>query len=87
MSDMGTMVRTQVQLTREQAQGLKRLAETQGVSMAEIIRGCVEERLRQPEGLTQEEIKQRLMAIAGGFHGPSDLAERHDDYAAEAYRQ
>ena len=84
---MKTMVRTQVQLTNEQARDLKRLAETEGVSMAEIVRGCIAERLRQSEEPTKTEIKQRLMGIAGGFHGPADLAEHHDDYAAEAYRQ
>ena len=84
---MGTMCRTQVQLTQEQAQGLKRLAKTEGVSVAEIVRGCVAERLRESEGLTKADLRRRLMRIAGGFHGPPDLAERHDDYAAEAYAE
>ena len=41
------MVRTQIQLTEEQAEGLKRLAAERGVSMAELVRQSVQRLLEE----------------------------------------
>lgn len=80
------MVRTQIQLTEEQARRLKRAAAERGVSLAEIIRHAVDEELRRTSGPDREEIKRRALAIAGMFDsGTPDLVEKHDDYLAEAY--
>ncbi len=46
------MVRTQIQLTEQQARRLRRHARERGVSLAEIIRRCVE------KGLAEDLAKQ-----------------------------
>ena len=82
---MGTMVRTQVQLTKDQSAYLRRRAAEEGVSLAQIIRECVE-RERDLAAADREEIRRRALAASGAFHGgPRDLARRHDDYLLEVY--
>ena len=78
------MVRTQVQLTKEQAAELKRLALERGVSVAELVREGVSKVLRESRGPSREERKRRALAAVGRFRGPSDLSERHDHYFAES---
>ena len=82
------MVRTQIQLTAEQAAALKRMAAAQHVSMAEIVRKAVDQLTRTgivPEPATR---RQRAAAAAGRFHsGCGDLAEEHDRYLAEAFER
>lgn len=79
------MVRTQVQLTQEQAQALKRIAAKRGVSVAEIIRRAIDTvvttEVLPPD---REEIRRRALEAVGCFHsGLSDLSTRHADYWAE----
>ena len=82
------MVRTQIQLTKEQADALKRLATAQGISMAELIRRGVEILLHSHKIVTPEERRQRAVAVAGRFHsGRSNLSRKHDEHLAEAYRK
>lgn len=82
------MVRTQIQLTEEQVAVLKRIAAAQHVSMAEIVRKAVDLIARTgfvPDAMIQ---RQRAAAAAGRFHsGCGDLAEEHDRYLAEAYKE
>ena len=88
MSDMGTMVRTQVQLERDLAADLKKEAAARGVSQAEIIRNCLRAHLSQTRGRSREEIKRRALAASGVARGgPTDIARRHDDYLLEAYEK
>jgi hypothetical protein len=78
------MVRTQIQLTEDQVNGLKRLAEIQGVSMAELIRQGVSRLLAQAGALTTRELRARAAQAAGRFRsGRRDVARRHDKYLAE----
>jgi len=81
------MVRTQIQLTETQAARLKGLASAEKTSMAELIRRGVDLYLTaRQDGLTAEERKGRALAVGGRFHsGLGDLAQRHDDYLAEAF--
>ena len=79
------MVRTQVQLTTEQAEAVKRLADERGLSMAEVIRQSVDAYVRLGPRPTREELRKRALSIIGIAHGPSDLSERHDDYLEEAF--
>ena len=80
------MVRTQVQLTEEQAEAVKRLAADEGVSVAEIIRQSVEARIRQSWRPSDAELRQRARALIGIIKdGPTDMARNHDEYALEAY--
>jgi len=80
------MVRTQIQLTEEQAAALKRLAAAKRVSVAELIRQGVETLIRSEETSSLEERRKRAIAIAGRFHsGRSDLSRKHDEHLAEVY--
>jgi hypothetical protein len=77
------MVRTQIQLSEQQARGLKRLAAERNVSVAEVVRTAVERELRQD---SQEEQWERARAHFGKYRsGLSDVAEEHDKYLAEDF--
>lgn len=81
------MVRTQIQLPEEQVSTLKRLAIQQHVSMAELIRRAVDLFTTLPDADNIQERRQRALAAAGRFHsGHGDIAARHDDYLAEAFK-
>ncbi len=81
------MVRTQIQLTEDQAKRLKRIAEKQGISVAEVIRRSVDRTLREDYAPTEDELWDRAMrAIGCGRSGLHDVSERHDDYLVEAYK-
>lgn len=77
------MVRTQIQLTHEQAEHLRRLAAAQGVSLAALIReavdGLVGERLRD------ERLARARRAVGAGASGRRDVSERHDEHLTEIY--
>ena len=77
------MVRTQIQLTEEQAQALKALAARDGVSMAALVRRGVDRVLAESD----EDAKwARALALVGKFRsGTTDVARRHDDYLAEDF--
>ena len=78
------MIRTQIQITPEQAQALKRLAAREGKSVAELIRISVDTMLRTGGIKDQDHLRRRAIAAAGKLAGPKNLAESHDDYLAEA---
>jgi hypothetical protein len=83
---MAKMVRTQISLTSEQAEGLNRLARERGVSMAAVVRHAVDAVLEQE---SRAERWQRALAMIGKYRskdGATDVAENHDEYLAEAYR-
>jgi Arc/MetJ-type ribon-helix-helix transcriptional regulator len=80
------MIRTQIQLTEQQAQALKSLAVERGSSVAELIRQGVDDLLQKTSGISIEERRRRAIAAIGRFHsGQKDISTRHDDYLAEAY--
>ncbi len=80
------MVRTQIQLTEDQAQALKEMAADQHVSVAEIIRRSVDTVIRSSMGCSQDERWRRALAAAGRFHSSeTDVSTNHDRYLAEAY--
>lgn len=82
------MVRTQIQLSEEQARILKELAGKYDTSMAELIRQAVDDWLRSTNVVDREERKRRALAAVGRFNsGVSDLSENHDRYLAEAFGQ
>jgi len=81
------MVRTQIQLPEQQVTLLKRLAAQQHVSMAELIRRAVDLFTLSPDATNIMERRKRAIAAVGRFHsGRGDLASRHDDYLAEAFK-
>ena len=80
------MVRTQIQLTPHQAEAIKREAAERGVSMAEVIRSCIDAHFRAAHRPSEDEVRRRALSIVGMIKdGPSDMSVRHDDYLDEAY--
>ena len=82
------MVRTQIQLTEDQARHVKRIAAEQGVSMATVIRRGVDLLLRSAEtAVTDEERAARAISAAGRFRsGGGDGSVEHDRHLRDAYR-
>ena len=81
------MVRTQIQLTDGQARRVRCLAQEQGVSMAELIRRCLDQLLESGEP-DRAALYERAEAVLGQFEdraGADDLARRHDDYLATSF--
>ena len=79
------MVRTQIQLTQDQAAKLKHLASTSGRSMADLVREGVERLLHDQLGHTRSERMLRAARVFGTFtSGTRDLSSRHDDHFADA---
>lgn len=78
------MVRTQVQLTKEQVAELKRLAAERGVSVAELVREGVEAVIKASRGMSWEERKRRALAVRSFHSDVPDLSIRHDDYLVES---
>ena len=81
------MLRTQIQLTEEQARALKQLAAKEGTSVAELIRISVDALLLRRSGSVDlEEQYRRAIVAAGKLHeGPEDLSTDHDRYLQEAF--
>lgn len=78
------MIRTQIQLTEDQATRLKDAAAREGVSVAELIRRSVDEHLSRVSGHDRWE---RARSIVGKFRSksPDALGRDHDRYLDEAY--
>ena len=81
------MVRTQIQLTEEQAKAVKRIALSRHLSVAELIRCAVDTMITSSPLADTEERRKRAIDIVGKFSsGKRDVAKRHDKYLADAYR-
>ena len=81
------MIRTQIQITPEQARALKRLSAKEGKSVAEIIRMTIDAMLHSGVLPDQDELRRRAIGAAGKLSGPADLSKNHDEYLAEALEQ
>lgn len=82
------MVRTQIQLTEEQAHKLRMMSVEQDVSLSELIRQSVELLIANSRNLPISERRKRAMAIAGRFRSDdagANVSSEHDDYLAEIY--
>ncbi len=80
------MVRTQIQLTEEQARRVKKMAGELGISSAELIRRALDEVLSKSPQDRQR--RMRALEIIGiGNSGTGDLSSRHDEYLQEIYGQ
>jgi hypothetical protein len=81
------MVRTQIQLTEEQAKALKELAANQHVSVAELIRRSVDALICSSASTDVRERRRRAMAASGRFRsGLPDIGINHDHYLAEDFQ-
>lgn len=79
------MVRMQVQLTETQVAAVRRSAEKQGVSQAEVIRRALDAFLAKPLLTDRAALRERARTAIGAVHGgPSDVSSRHDYYLAES---
>ena len=85
------MVRTQIQLSEDQHQRLKRWAMRLGISLSEAVRRCVVDRLseeRQDPG--RKSRLREALEVCGKYSdpdGPSRIASDHDRHLAAAYRR
>mgnify|MGYP001499277067 CR=1 FL=1 len=79
------MVRTQIQLSEDQAAGLRELAAQRRVSLAELVREGVERVLDAAQAGDRRRKVERAIAAAGRFSsGLTDVASNHDEYLANA---
>jgi len=82
------MVRTQIQLTEDQARALKRIAQSRHLSIAELIRKAVETIIKSSTVVDHEERHKRAMEIVGKFSsGKHDISKKHDLYLVDAYNK
>lgn len=80
------MIRTQIELTEDQSQILKTIALKQGVSVAELIRWCIDSYVRSINQPMLDEKRQRALSVVGiASSGVRDLSTNHDHYLAETY--
>ena len=80
------MIRTQIQLTEEQARRLRLLAEEQGKSVAELIRASIDQQTKNSSLINLDERRRRALALAGKYSsGKSDISLDHDRYLAEDF--
>ena len=83
---MSSFVRTQVQLTEEQARALKTRARDEERSMAALVRESISEYLARQPVRDRCALLGRARALTGRFHsGRTDVAENHDEHLDEAY--
>lgn len=79
------MIRTQVQFTERQARRLRALARRRGISMAAVVRQCVDQALDAiPED--RSAAYERASRVVGRFadrDGATDVASDHDRYLDE----
>ena len=81
------MIRTQIQLTEEQAVQLKAKAAREGRSIADVVRDGVAAVVSEPGAPARVELKRRALAAVGRFRsGRRDVSASHDRYLAKAYR-
>ncbi|NVM22934.1 MAG: ribbon-helix-helix protein, CopG family [Desulfobacterales bacterium] len=80
------MIRTQVQLTEEQARLLRELSRTNRESIASLIRRAVNQFLmtRKPD---RSALYRQASTIVGKYEaGAHDISVEHDRYLEEAFR-
>jgi hypothetical protein len=80
------MIRTQIQLTEEQAKALKKMAASRHLSSAELIRRAIDVMIKSGPAADPDERRKRAIEIAGRFSsGRSDVSRKHDKYLADAF--
>jgi hypothetical protein len=81
------MIRTQIQLTREQSDRLREIAREQGISLAEAIRRCIERALPElPAGRADRYARAaKLVGALRDPEGVKDLASDHDRYLGDSF--
>jgi len=86
---MQRMERLQIQLPREQAVQLRRLARQQGVSIAALVRAAVDRAMSDPlRPPAPDERWRRSLSVAGRYRSGSaePVSAQHDRYLEDVYR-
>lgn len=84
------MMRIQVQLDPTQHRLVKRRARRLGVSVAEIVRRCIDATLEAESDDQRQDRVRRALAVAGKYRDPegaSTISRDHDAALAEIYRR
>ena len=83
----GSMVRTQIQVTEQQQRKLRARALERGISLAEMIRRCVDQALADdvPDRGALYELAEEIVGCFPDKRGATDLAREHDRYLEEAF--
>lgn len=80
------MVRTQIQLTEEQAARLKELAHAGNESIAAIIRRALDQYLSKQKP-SRRMLYRKALTVVGKHHaGVHDISLEHDRYLEEEFR-
>lgn len=79
------MIRTQIQLTDEQARTLKELSLVSGESVAALIRRAVDQLLITGKPDQTARYRQALTVVGKYKADKSDIAVEHDAYLADAF--
>ena len=82
------MIRTQVQLSPEQLEALRRLSSTTGRSIADLVRQGVDQVLSAAHRPGPADRRERAKRVVGLFSsGAADGSADHDRYLAEAFEE
>lgn len=84
------MVRVQIQVDPARHRLLKRRARRLGVSVAEVVRRCIDSSLEAESADHRQDRVRRALAVAGKYHDPQGAAtigRDHDAALAEVYRR
>lgn len=80
------MIRTQIQITEEQAARLRTLSADRRQPIAELIRMSIDSFLTKEAGIGAERKRARAKSVAGQFASAHvDVSAEHDRYLAEAF--
>jgi hypothetical protein len=80
------MIRTQVQLTDEQAARVKELAHASNESMAAIIRKALDQFILKQEPDRRTLYRQALATVGKYKAGTPDISIEHDRYLEQEFR-
>ena len=76
----------QIELSEEQAQALRKIADRKGQTVPELIVSSVDAMLMFEAPSDPEDLKRRALAVSGRFRsGLRDLSAEHDRYLEEAF--
>lgn len=82
------MVRSQIQFPREQLESIRAIAQSEGVSIAEVVRRAVDHYAEHKVPAGREgAMRSRARAVIGRYaSGYRDTSTDHDRHLAEAFQ-
>lgn len=85
------MIRTQIELTEQQADALRELSGREQVPLSELVRRSIDRMLCPVEPASGDQLQERrrraLSAVGRFASGRPDGSERHDELAADAFKR